>query len=63
MWWGRGGGDLTGDVVTVGLDVGGEAGVLGDGRAVVIQRREFRGGVSVSRDEDRRQDWERRGRS
>lgn len=46
-------------VVTVGLDVGGEAGVLGDGRAEVVQQRELRGDVRVARHEDRGQDWRR----
>lgn len=46
-------------VVTVGLDVGGEAGVLGDRRAVVVQQRELRGDVRMARHEDRRQDWRR----
>lgn len=51
---------FTSYVVAVGLDVSGEVGVLGDGGAVVVQRRELRGDICVSRHKDSRQDWRRR---
>lgn len=46
---------LTGDVVALGLDAGGEVGVLGDGVAVVVQRGELTGDLRVPRNQHRRQ--------
>lgn len=51
---------FTSYVVTVGLDVSREVGVLGDGWAVVVQQRELRGDICVSWDKDRGQNWRRR---
>lgn len=44
-------------VVSVGLDVSREAGVLGDRWAVVVQLGEFCGDICVAWHEDRRQNW------
>lgn len=50
---------LTRNIVTMGLNTSGKVGVLGDGRAVVVQRRELCGDVSVSWHQDGRQNWRR----
>lgn len=46
--------------MTVGLDVSGEVGVLGDRRAVIIQQRELCGDICMAWHEDRRQNWRHR---
>lgn len=49
---------LTRNIVTVGLNVSREVGVLRDGWAVIIQRRELRGDICMSWHKDSRQNWE-----